>query len=129
MSIEYKLVEKGQPGIAGGGTKRWYAMAADNGEVTIDDLVKRIEKFSSLSEPDIRGVILALENVAQEALSEGKILRFDKLGSLYVTLSSDSSGTIESFDASLIKKVNVRYRPGSRIVNALKTGSFKRSKQ
>lgn len=129
MSIEYRLVEKGQPGVAGGGAKRWYAIAADNGEVTIDDLVKRIEKFSSLSEPDIRGVILALENVAQEALSEGKILRFDKLGSLYVTLNSDSSDTKESFDAGLIKKVNVRYRPGTRIVNALKTGVFKRSKQ
>lgn len=54
----------------------------------MDNLVKAIEKFSSLSEPDIRGVIIAIENVIQQQLVEGKMVRLDKLGSFYTSLSS-----------------------------------------
>ena len=60
MSIKYKLIEKGQPGVAGGGTKKWYATIVTDGELTVDDLTNKIEKFSALSEADIRGVIIAL---------------------------------------------------------------------
>jgi len=35
-----------------------------------------------LSEADIWGVIIALENVMQDALGNGKIVRLDKIGSL-----------------------------------------------
>ena len=65
MAIKYKLIEKGEPGVVGGGTKKWYANIVTDGEETVDDLVKAIEKFSALSEADIRGVIIALENVMQ----------------------------------------------------------------
>lgn len=61
MSIKYNLIEKGEPGVAGGGVKKWYASIANDGELSIDDLVKQIEKFSALSEADIRGVIIALK--------------------------------------------------------------------
>ena len=46
MSIRFKVQEKGQPGVAGGGQKKFYAAIATDGEVTIDELVKDIEKFS-----------------------------------------------------------------------------------
>ena len=81
MSIKYKLIEKGQPGVAGGGTKKWYATIVTDGELTVDDLTNKIEKFSALSEADIRGVIIALENVIYEELTNGKIIRLDTLGS------------------------------------------------
>lgn len=42
MSIKYKLIEKGQPGVAGGGTKKWYASIVTDGELDIDDIVKQI---------------------------------------------------------------------------------------
>ena len=127
MSIKYKLVQKGQPGVVGGGTKKWYAKIVNDGEVTIDDLVREIEKFSALSEPDIRGVLVALENVIQKELSDSKIVRLEKLGSLYVALNSKGTPTEEEFVANtMIEKVNVRYRPGKRIVDAVNTIGFKK---
>jgi hypothetical protein len=60
MAIKYKSIQKTQPGVAGGGTKKIYATIVIDGEATIDDPVQEIEKFSSLSEPDIRVVIIAL---------------------------------------------------------------------
>ncbi|RRJ91941.1 DNA-binding protein [Paenimyroides tangerinum] len=129
MAIKYKLIEKGQPGVVGGGIKKWYANVVNDGEMSIDDLVKSIEKFSALSEADIRGVIIALENVIQEALADSKIVRLDKLGTLYTGISSEGTATPEEFNAQThIKNVRVNYRPGKRISDTLKTASLQRKK-
>ena len=126
MSIKYNLTERGQPGVAGGGTKKWYAIIASDGEVTVDDLTKKIEKFSALSEADIRGVIIALENVIQEELTNGKIIRLDKLGSFYPSLSSEGVANKNEFTVANIKSAKVNYRPGKRISNALSVALFKK---
>lgn len=128
MSIKFKVVERGQPGVSGGGNKKWYASAVTDGEVGIDELVKQIEKFSALSEADIKGVIIALENVIQNALSDSKIVRLEKLGTLYPTLSSGGAATEKDFTQSLIKSVGVNYRPGKRILDSMKAAGFEKVK-
>ena len=126
MAIKYKIIEKGQPGVKGGGTKKFYATVVTDGEATIDELVKDIEKFSSLSEPDIRGVIAALENVIQERLSDGKIIRLEKLGSLYPAISSNGAEKAEDVNSGLIKEVNINYRPGDRLKKTINDAGFKK---
>lgn len=127
MAIKYKLIEKSQPGVTGGGTKKWYAQIVNENELTTDGLAKKIEKFSALSEPDIRGVIIAVENELQEAFAEGRIVKLDKLGTFYPTLSSEGVTNPDDFNAdSHIKGIKVNYRPGSRITGSMKTAAFKR---
>jgi predicted histone-like DNA-binding protein len=95
-------------------------------EATVDELVKNIEKFSALSKSDIRGVIYALENVAQDLLARGRIVRLEKLGSFYPAISS--RGEVEAADVSAasIRRVSVNYRPGKRILSALREAGFKK---
>lgn len=124
MAIKYNVVERGEPGVVGGGTKKWYASVVTDGEVSIDKLTKEIEKFSSLSESDIRAVIIALENVIVNEIAEGRIVRLDKLGSFYPSLSSGSAATEADFNVSMIKGAKMNYRPGTRINDALKTAKF-----
>ncbi|AQY21911.1 HU family DNA-binding protein [Riemerella anatipestifer] len=128
MSIKYKVIERVQPGVAGGGDKKWYASVTTDGEVGIDDLTKQIEKFSALSEADIKAVIIALENVIQNALADSKIVRLEKLGTLYPTLSSGGAATEKDFNQSLIKSVGVNYRPGKRILDSMKAAGFEKKK-
>lgn len=128
MAIKYNLIERGEPGVVGGGTKKWYAVVKNDGEMSIDDLVKQIEKFSALSEADIRGVIIALENVIQNELVNGKIIRMDKLGSFYPSLSSEGATIEADFNVSMIKGAKVNYRAGTRISDALKTATFTKVK-
>jgi len=116
--MKFKAVEKANPNNRE--VKKWYAQIVFNGEATMDELVRDIEKFSALSEPDIRGVVIALENVVQTKLAEGKIVRFDKLGSLYPSLSSNGVGKREMVSANNIRSVKVNYRAGKRIIDALK---------
>ncbi|WP_379967157.1 HU family DNA-binding protein [Epilithonimonas sp. UC225_85] len=126
MSIHYKLYQKPQPGVAGGGVKKWYANAVLDEELTLDDLVKKIEKFSSFSEPDIRGIIVSLENVIKEEITNGKIIRLDVLGSFYPSLSTEGVDNEEDFTAANIKSVKTIYRPGKRILEALKGINFRK---
>jgi predicted histone-like DNA-binding protein len=123
--IKIKFSEKPQPGVKGGGTKKFYAHVVTDGEATVDELVKDIEKFSSLSEPDIRGVIVALENVIQNKLSESKIVRLEKLGSLYPSVSSDGVEDPKEATSDLVKEVTINYRPGDRLKKAINDAGFK----
>lgn len=124
MSIDYKVIEKGQPGVAGGGVKKFYAQIVNGKEVTIDEIVKSIERFSALSEADIKGVIVALENVIQDKLAEGRIVRLEKIGSLYTSISSNGEETAEDVTSNSIRKVGVNYRPGKRILKAITDAGF-----
>jgi predicted histone-like DNA-binding protein len=127
MAIKYKIIQKAQPGVAGGGVKKFYASMVVNGEVTIDDLVKEIEKFSSLSEPDIRGVIVAVENVIQDELADSKMVRLEKLGTFYPTLHSEGRDTEEEVDSRAIRSVGVNYRPGARILASMRDAGTKKT--
>jgi predicted histone-like DNA-binding protein len=126
MAIRFTVREKGQPGVVGGGSKKFYAAIVTDGETTIDDLVREIEKFSSLTEPDIRGVIIALENVIQNKLAESKIVRLEKLGSLYPTLSSEGVEKAEDLTSDKIKELSINYRPGDRLKKAINNAGFKK---
>lgn len=119
MALKYKVIERTQPGVVGGGEKKFYARIVLDGEMTIDDIVKQIEKFSALSEADIRGVIIAVENVIQDALANGKIVRLEKLGSLNVSLSSEGEVDADKITKASVKKKRVIYRPGKRISQAI----------
>lgn len=124
MSLDYKVLEKGQPGVVGGGDKKFYAQIVNGKEANIDELVKDIERFSALSEADIRGVIIALENVIQDKLAQGRIVRLEKIGSLYPSISSKGELKADEVSSASIRKVGVNYRAGKRIIKAIKDAGF-----
>lgn len=128
MAVKFKTIAKTEPGVTGGGTKKFYAQIVFDGEVTIDNLVKSIEKFSALSEPDIRGVIIALENEIQNQLSESKIVRLERLGSFYPAISSEGKLKEEEVLSDCIKKLSVNYRPGERIQKAINDAKLEKVK-
>ena len=82
--------------------------------------------FCSLTEPDIRGVITALENVIQNKLSSSRIVRMERLGSFYPAISSNGEEEESKVDANSIKKVSVNYRPGDRITKAINDAGFRK---
>ncbi|MDR2473836.1 MAG: HU family DNA-binding protein [Tannerella sp.] len=128
MAIKYKVIQKAQPGVAGGGVKKFYASIVKDGVVTVEELAKEIEKFSSLSEPDIQSVIIALENVIQQKLADSKTVKLQRLGTFYPSLNSEGRDTEEAVDARAIKSVSVIYRPGARIQATLKEAGLKKVK-
>ena len=107
MPVKFKVIEKGQPGVAGGGEKKFYASANITGEKTLAGLTKDIEKISTVSGADIRAVLYALVDVMQNALADGQAVRLGELGSLRVNISSEGKATEKEVTAAAIRGAKV----------------------
>ncbi|AEE16285.1 HU family DNA-binding protein [Treponema brennaborense] len=121
---QYRVMERGEPGVAGGGKKKWYALAVNSREDTIDDITKSIEKISTVSGADIRAVLYALVDVSVQALERGEIVRLGDLGSMRLTLSSEGKEKEADVTAASIKKRGIIFSPGKKLKEMLETVKF-----
>ena len=126
MSINFKVRQRGQPGVTGGGEKKFYATPVLDGEMTLPEMTTAIEKICTVSGADILAVLYALVDVSINNLSNGTIIRLGELGSLRPSLSSDGKATEAEVNANSIKYANVLFTPGSRIKDMLATAKFKK---
>ncbi|AIH01968.1 HU family DNA-binding protein [Riemerella anatipestifer] len=127
MSIKYKTIQKAQPGVAGGGDKKFYASPVYQGEKTLEGLTKDIEKISTVSGADIRAVLYALVDVMQTSLSEGRIVRLGELGSMRVSLSSEGKAKEDEVTSAAVKSAKVLFTPGSDLKKMLQTLKFEKA--
>ncbi|SDE32269.1 HU family DNA-binding protein [Riemerella columbipharyngis] len=127
MPVKFKIIQKGQPGVVGGGSKKYYASPVYRGEKSLEDLTKDIEKISTVSGADIRAVLYALVDVMQDSLSDGQIVRLGELGSMRASLSSEGKAKEEEVTAAAIKSAKVIFTPGTGIKNRLKTLKYEKA--
>ncbi len=127
MPVKIKAVAKGQPGVAGGGDKKYYANPVMDGEMDFNAITKAIEKISTVSGADIRAVLYALVDVSLDGLSRGAIVRMGELGSLRITLSSEGKTTAAEVNASAVKKAGIIFTPASRLKEMLQTLKFQKA--
>ncbi len=128
MSVKYNIIQKGQPGVIGGGDKKYYASAQTTGTVDIDKLTRDIEKISTVSGADIRAVLYALVDVATDELADSNIVRLGDLGSLRISLSSHGLDAPSAVNASAVKGTRVHFLPGKRLKEMQKTLTFQEAK-
>jgi predicted histone-like DNA-binding protein len=126
MSIKIKAIERGQPGVQGGGTKKYYASAQTSGEMTLNKMTKAVEKISTASGADIRAVIYALMDVMRDSLADGQIIRLGELGSLRVSISSEGEDTADKVSAASVKNAKVIFTPSKELKDMLKTLDFEK---
>jgi predicted histone-like DNA-binding protein len=124
MAIQIKSVERPQPGVAGGGVRKHYAVPVHGREISLDGLTRSIEKTSTVNGADIRAVLYAMVEEATLGLSEGRIIRLGDLGSLRITLSSEGKNTVEEVTSAAVKKARVIFTPGKKLQEMLKNAKF-----
>lgn len=129
MSIKFKPIKKGQPGVVGGGVKKNYASPVHDGEVNEEDLILNIEKRCTVNGADVRAVIYSLLDISVESLAKGSIVRLGDLGSLRVSLSSEGVATADDVTASTIKNANVIFTPGAKIKRMLAVAKFEKAQE
>lgn len=101
MSVSYNIIERGEPGVAGGGDTKFYASAKMTGEVSINKLIERIEKISTVSGADVRAVLYALVDVIPDRMSDSNIVQIDGLGSFRISISSEGHETAEDVNCDI----------------------------
>lgn len=127
MSIEFNVIERGQPGVVGGGEKKFYASPVMSGELTLPGLTKAIEKMCTVSGADIRAVVYAMVDVMKDSLADGNIVRMGELGSLRMSFSSEGKATADEVNATAITGAKVIFTPGKDIKTMLDTVTYKKA--
>ena len=126
MAIKFKVIERGQPGVVGGGEKKYYASATTSGDMSLDDLTKSIEEISTISGADIRGTLYALVSVMNRELANGRIVRLGDLGSLRMSISSKGEASADEVTKHSIRSVKPIFTPGTQLKDAMKLMEFKK---
>ncbi|MEQ9310055.1 MAG: HU family DNA-binding protein [Balneolaceae bacterium] len=127
MSVKFNVIERGQPGVEGGGTKKYYASAITTGNLGIEQITARIEQISTVSGADIRAVLYGIVDVVPDLLSDGNIVNIGDLGSFRISISSNPSDTEEEVSASNIKKSKILFRPGKKFKLMLNNLEYKKA--
>lgn len=115
MSVKFNAVERGEPGVAGGGNKKYYASAKITGETDLDQLTTKIEKISTVHGADVRAVLYALVDITAAELADSKIVRLGDLGSFKLSLRSNAADTPDAVNASAIKSNKIVFYPGKKL--------------
>lgn len=127
MSIKFNVIERGQPGVAGGGKKKFYANAITDGESDIDDLTRQIEKISTVSGADIRAVLYSLVDVLPQTLSDGKIARMGDLGYFRISISSTGHEKEGDVNSSSVKNSKIIFTPGPKLKTMLNNLEYRKA--
>ena len=114
--IKYKVVERENPVTR---QKTYFAQVAPVDPVTLEQVVKRIEKSSTVSSADIKAVLDALQFEVIQSLQDGKSVRLGDLGSFRPTISSRSAESAEAFLPSNIKRVRVQFSPSGTMLEEM----------
>ena len=126
MSVLYNIIQRGEPGIEGGGTKKFYASAVINETIGIEDLTYEIEKLSTVNGADVRAVLYGIVQVVPELLAKGNSIQLGDLGFFRVGISSEGADSSEEIGPSKIRKSRVLFRTGRKLYKMLNNLTFKK---
>ena len=105
---------------------KYYGHVQANGDVTLREMAERIQSTCTVHKSDVFAVLVALEDVIVDALKGGEIVRLGDLGTLQIGISSKGAVTEEDYDASLIKKARINFRPGLALSGILTGLTYKK---
>ena len=126
MSIPFNVIQRGEPGVAGGGTKKFYAQALTRQTMDIDAITHRIEQISTVSGADIRAVLYALIDVIPDMLSDGHVVKMGEVGRMRISLSSTGHDKSSDVTAASVRKARIIFTPGKKLEDMLKLLTFQK---
>lgn len=117
--IKYVIRAKKNPIVK---SVKYYPQIAPTTPMTLAQIVKRIEKRSTVSSADVKAVLDALQYEVIEALQNGNSVRLGDLGSFRLSIKSEGSTSSEEarrMGANAIKSVNVQFTKSTAMRDAL----------
>ena len=101
------------------GTIKYYAHVANTQPILRSEVIRAIEKVTSLSSSDVKSCLDALEYQILEHLKQGRSVRLGDLGSFRPTLNVYTADTKDDVTATTIKRVRARFTPSAEMVRQL----------
>ena len=126
MKIQYKSIQKGEPGVVGGGEKKYYAQIVRGRAVDIRSLVEEIAAFNTLTTTDILAVLESFLQTAGGHLASGQAVNLGQLGTFSPSLLSHSEGAAEDVDRQTIKRLKINFRPSALLSDKLAVAKYEK---
>lgn len=126
MYIYYKVAERTQPGTAGGGQKKYIAMATKRQKIDLRELVEDISMKSSLSHADVIATVTALEEAIVDNIKMGRSMELGRIGIISPRIKRETRDNAKDVNFKCIKGVRLYFRPGVKIKRELKKCEFKK---
>jgi predicted histone-like DNA-binding protein len=110
MAINYVLTKKGNPRKPKM-PKKWYAHATSTGSKTLKQISREIAKRCTPNYADTLDILENLTQMLMAYMAEGKIVRLGNFGSFQIALKSEGAEMQDQFNAALIRKTKIVFRP------------------
>lgn len=114
------------------GTSKYYVQSAGKESTySLSDIVKGIEKTSTVSSADVKAVLDALQTEVIAALQNGASVRLGDLGSFHTTIASKGATdetTMRKNYEDYITRIRVQFTPSKAMKKAFALGDAKEVK-
>ena len=127
MSILFKTVARGRPGVVGGGETKYYASIVRKEPVTISTFATELADRCTLTRTDIYAVLESFMEKFPQYLADGRIIHFGALGNFSPSISSQGEIDPADVDQNTISKMRVIFRPSKKLKAILKMSEFKKA--
>jgi len=120
MAIRYRITKRTNT-IATTKKEQFIMQAVNTGTVDIKKISNEISTESSLSVPDVMGVIIALGIKMQQHLEDGKIVDLGDVGKFKIGFQSKAADQASELTPKRnIKKFHLNYQPSIEMKHRLK---------
>jgi len=127
MGIRFKPVLRGNLSDTSIPAK-YYALAKATRCVDNEELLNQISKKMCFSSADIAGAIFAIFETISSLLEEGKALNIKEFGSFRLSISGESTLSVEQLKQNNIKKINFIFRSNNYLKKRLMSIKFEKEK-
>jgi predicted histone-like DNA-binding protein len=125
MSVSYKLVARPNPQDKS--VIKVYPVAVSTGKVKMEEICSNIERNSTATRGDVKGIALAFANMLGKALCNGNSVFLEDLGYFRLSCQSEGTDTEKAFTASKIKSVYINFQPTGDIKDLKTSSTFTRA--
>ena len=126
MSVQYKAVPKGQPGVVGGGNIKFYAAIVRQEPIRLRKFAEEIAFASTLTTVDVYAVLESFFTRLHIYLEDGRSVYLGDLGRFSPSLSSKGEAKETEVDQHTINKMKINFLPSREMQERLANVKFKK---
>jgi predicted histone-like DNA-binding protein len=126
MSVKFKSLPKGQPGVAGGGNIKYYATIVRGEKVDTRKFAEDIAEMNLMSTTAVFAVLEAFFKRSGSYLAEGRTLDLGQFGIFTPHINSTAAESPDKVNQNSISRYKVIYRPSKLLNKQLKNVEFQK---
>ena len=95
--------------------------------LSFEDMAEQAASETTVTKTDCVAVIRIVLDIAKREILKGNTISLSKLGTIFTTLHSEGSDSVEKFGPAFIKGMRVRFRPSTELKKELRKANYEKT--